>query len=285
VVAPPDLRNLAKHAAAQLHRAQAGLLEEALQPVRTRHGDASLARVHAAIEIYLGLRKPEYLDPLQRPSFLYLPGIQPRAFFERGDIAWLSSLEAATDYIRTELQAVLAKAEDLAPYVQIPEGQDPMQWRELNRSRQWSSLHIIRSGAWVAESRARCPRTAAVLATLPLPNMTGHAPEALYSVLQPDTHIPPHHGLANYKLVAHLPLIVPDSCAIRVGSETRGWREGECLVFDDSFEHEAWNRSTAVRAVLILDIWNPQLSAAERDGIAAIVSAIGAFRRGYCTPA
>lgn len=284
VIAPPHLRKLAAHAAEQLCRVQIDMLERALQPVRARHGDAALARVQAAAEIHLGLRKPAYLHPKQRPSFIYLPGVTPRAFFERGELQWLSNLEAATADIRAELRAMLEKTEDLMPYVQIPEGQDPMEWRELNRSRQWSSAHILRSGAWVAENRARCPHTAAALASLPLPYIADHAPEALYSVLQPGTHIPPHHGLGNYKLVAHLPLIVPDSCAIRVGDETRGWREGECLVFDDSFEHEAWNRSGSVRAVLILDVWNPLVTDAERDGIIAMVNALAAFRRSYCGP-
>ena len=41
------------------------------------------------------------------------------------------------------------------------------------------------------------------------------------------------------------------------------WQEGRCLVFDDSFEHEAWNRSDSVRIVLLIQLWHPDLSAAE----------------------
>ena len=281
-IAPPHLRLLAQHAAEQLRRTQAVLLEEALQPAHSRYGSAALARIKVAIEIYLGLRKPEYLHPLQRPSFIYLPGVTPRAFFDRREIPGLPGLEAATREIRAELEAVLGSTADLEPYVQIPAGQDPLQWRELNGSKQWSSLHILRSGAWVTENRKRCPRTAEALGSLSLPHIPEHAPEGLFSILLPDTHIPPHHGLGNYKLVAHLPLIVPGSCAIRVGDETRSWREGECLVFDDSFEHEAWNRSDSVRAVLILDVWNPLVTEAEREALTAMVGAIGAFRSAHC---
>jgi aspartyl/asparaginyl beta-hydroxylase (cupin superfamily) len=57
---------------------------------------------------------------------------------------------------------------------------------------------------------------------------------------------------------------VPDGdCAIRVGDETRRWHEGKCLVFDDYFEHEAWNRTDEDRLVLIVDLWHPGLSATE----------------------
>ena len=57
---------------------------------------------------------------------------------------------------------------------------------------------------------------------------------------------------------------MPDGdCAIRVGDDTRRWREGACLVFDDYFEHEAWNRTTEDRIVLIVDLWHPDLSADE----------------------
>ena len=64
--------------------------------------------------------------------------------------------------------------------------------------------------------------------------------------------------------IIHLPLVVPPDCSFRVGGETREWREGEAFGFDDTIEHEAWNRSDQDRAVLILDVWNPYLSDAER---------------------
>jgi aspartyl/asparaginyl beta-hydroxylase (cupin superfamily) len=65
--------------------------------------------------------------------------------------------------------------------------------------------------------------------------------------------------------VVHLPLIVPDGCEFRVGGETRPWRIGKAFAFDDTIEHEAWNRSNEDRAVLIIDAWNPHLSEQERE--------------------
>ena len=63
----------------------------------------------------------------------------------------------------------------------------------------------------------------------------------------------------------HLPLIVPPGCGFRVGGETREWREGEAFAFDDTIEHEAWNDSDQLRAVLIFDVWNPHLTELERN--------------------
>jgi aspartate beta-hydroxylase len=74
-------------------------------------------------------------------------------------------------------------------------------------------------------------------------------------------------------------LIVPDDCAIRVGGEEHAWKEGQCVTFDDTFEHEAWNRSDQTRVVLIMDGWNPHLSGVECEAITRLVEAIGDFNR------
>jgi aspartate beta-hydroxylase len=78
------------------------------------------------------------------------------------------------------------------------------------------------------------------------------------------THIDSHRGPTNLRLRCHLALKVPEGdCAIRVGEKTRKWHEGRCLVFDDYFDHEAWNHTEEDRVVLIVDIWHPGLSATE----------------------
>jgi aspartate beta-hydroxylase len=78
------------------------------------------------------------------------------------------------------------------------------------------------------------------------------------------THVQPHRGPTNLRVRCHLGIKVPDGdCAIRVGDETRRWEEGRCLVFDDYFEHEAWNHTDEDRIVLIVDLWHPDLSETE----------------------
>jgi aspartate beta-hydroxylase len=99
----------------------------------------------------------------------------------------------------------------------------------------------------------------------------------LFSLLRPGARIPPHHGFTNARLICHLPLIVPPQCALRVGNETRSWTEGEVVLFDDSIEHEAWNSSNEPRIVMIFDVWRPELSAEERDLVAAVLAAVDSF--------
>ena len=278
---PPTLRGLLRRAAESLRQAQTALMQESLEPVRERHGAEALARIDEAVEIYLGLKRNPYAHALQRPAIFYLPGLTPRSFFERADFPWTRALEAAVPRIREELDAVLASDEGLLPYVKVDAGTDPQQWGALDRSRAWSSLHLIKGGTRDEPNCARCPETLRALEGIPLPHIPDHAPEAFFSILEPGTHIPPHFGLANYKLATHLPLRIPPDCAIRVGNETRGWTEGECLIFDDSFQHEAWNRSQERRAVLIFDIWHPEVTLAEQEGIMAVLKAINDFNRKY----
>jgi aspartyl/asparaginyl beta-hydroxylase (cupin superfamily) len=97
----------------------------------------------------------------------------------------------------------------------------------------------------------------------------------MFSLLAPRTRIPPHSGVANTRLVCHLPLIVPPGCGFRVGAETRAWKPGEAFVFDDTIEHEAWNDSGELRVVFIFDVWAWALSEAERRAVAKILPRSG----------
>jgi aspartate beta-hydroxylase len=135
------------------------------------------------------------------------------------------------------------------------------------------SERIGRSGEWdVAFLYERGRRHDAVCDACPVTTrgVEGHnamrtlAGLIYVSRMRGGTHIAPHEGPTNLRLRCHLGITVPaGDCAIRVGHETRRWVEGDCLVFDDHFEHEAWNHTGADRVVLIVDIWHPGLSAAE----------------------
>jgi aspartyl/asparaginyl beta-hydroxylase (cupin superfamily) len=83
--------------------------------------------------------------------------------------------------------------------------------------------------------------------------------------------------MLNTRLICHLPLIVPGEGALRVGNETRPWVRGETLIFDDSIEHEAYNRSDQLRVVLLFDVWRPELTPEERDLVTAMFAAVDAF--------
>jgi aspartyl/asparaginyl beta-hydroxylase (cupin superfamily) len=183
-------------------------------------------------------------------------------------------VEAGADVIRSELQAVMAgERAELIPYVQYDDHLPMDQWRPLNRSRDWTAIHLLRNGAEVDANSRYCPRTMQLLRDIPQPDIPGASPNAMFSLLAPQTAIPPHSGINNARLVCHLPLIVPEGCWFRVGAEVRQWQPGTAFVFDDTIEHEACNPSDELRVVLIFDVWHPDLTVAERDAVAALVGA------------
>jgi aspartyl/asparaginyl beta-hydroxylase (cupin superfamily) len=208
------------------------------------------------------------------PSDYHYPGLPEIEFYECSLFAWLASLESLTEEITREFhKCVSAERNELVPYVKYAEGQPVRQWAELNNSLDWSAIHLIRNGKPVAINVQHCPKTMALLASLPQPHIVGASPNAMFSLLAPGAKIPPHTGVANTRLICHLPIVVPGDCWFRVGSERRIWQHGKAWVFDDTIEHEAANESASLRVVLIFDVWHPALSADERAGVSAIVGA------------
>jgi aspartate beta-hydroxylase len=165
----------------------------------------------------------------------------------------------------------------LRPYVDIPAGMPLDQWRELNQSRRWGVYYLWQEGTAIPDHIARFPRTVKALEAWPRCEVPGCSPTAVFSILDAKTHIPAHTGVANTRLIVHLPLIVPPGCLFRVGAERREWHPGKAFVFDDTFEHEAWNESDVPRAVLILDIWSPHVSIAERELVSQVSADVGEF--------
>ncbi|MGN6105560.1 MAG: aspartyl/asparaginyl beta-hydroxylase domain-containing protein [Kofleriaceae bacterium] len=135
---------------------------------------------------------------------------------------------------------------------------DPWVQREMY-GQGWSVFGLIAFGAPIDAALAQCPRTAAAIAEVPGLSTAG------FSRLAPGTRIQPHVGWVTTVYRAHLGLIVPPDCALRVGDETRAWREGEALVFDDTTLHEAWNDSDRTRTVLLFDFVRPGSEGAPAD--------------------
>lgn len=235
------------------------------------------ARWQEAVAILSGRSRPYVSEANQ----LAVPRLPAQPFFRRDMFDWVPAFERYTESIREEMLNALADTEEaFVPYVQYQPGEPVNQWQELNHSRDWTSYHLYRSGEPVQEHLARCPKTAEALALVDAVHLSGTCPNAMFSVLAPGTRIPPHHGESNARLVAHLPLVVPDGCLFRVGFDNRRWVEGEVLVFDDTIEHEAVNDSDRLRVVLIFDVWNPLLSPEERVIVQRLAAAERAFRLG-----
>ena len=236
---------------------------------------AASPRVGQALDLLLG-KAQLYL---QQPSMFYFPGLPQRQFYERGEFAWLPAVEAAFPAMRDELAAVLADGGEFDPYVAATPGR-PAPNNRLLDDPSWGAWYLWRNGEAVAGHAERCPATMAALEQAPIPVIKGRSPMALYSLLKPGTHIAPHHGMLNTRLICHVPLIAPEGCSLRVGGETREWREGESLIFDDSFEHEAWNRAASTRIVLLFEIWRPEISEAERAELTALFETVDLYPSG-----
>jgi aspartate beta-hydroxylase len=270
---PPELQAPLSHAREIVREntlALEKLLASRLDAVRHRHGNENLNRFDECVDIALGKKKAF----TQQPSMLLFPRLPAIQFYDDALFPWLADLEAAAGAIREELVAVMREdTEGFQPYVAHPDGSPLNQWKELNKSPRWSTYFLWRDGARVDEACARCPRTATVSEAIPvLDDTPNFGPTIMFSVLAPHTHIPPHSSVTNARLVMHLPLIVPEGCRFRVGNETRPWREGKAWVFDDTFDHEAWNDSDEYRVILMIDVWNPYLTLAERELVSTLLN-------------
>ncbi|MFT4045426.1 MAG: aspartyl/asparaginyl beta-hydroxylase domain-containing protein [Solimonas sp.] len=171
------------------------------------------------------------------------PVYDPRAF------AWTAALEAHWRLVRSELEQILIERDHLPAFHQILD-----EVRTITSDDQWKTWWLIGAGMDLSENQLRCPETMALLQRIP------GVLTAFFSILAPGKKIPPHRGAYNGVLRCHLGLIVPqpaEHVAIRVGNQICHWREGETLVFDDSFNHEVWNDTDGWRVVLFIDFPRP----------------------------
>ena len=222
-------------------------VREQVYDVTNSVGDKLLKRVNRAIG-----RQSEL--PLQ-------------AFYDPTDFSWVAPLEANWKAVRAELDAVVAHRSALPNFQDISVDQ-----YQLTDDDRWKTYFFYGYGFRSDANCARCPETTRLIEAIP------GMETAMFSILAPGKRIPPHDGPYKGVLRYHLGLIVPEApveqCGIRVGPETRGWREGESLVFDDTYQHEAWNETDSTRVVLFLDVVRP-LREPMRSINAAMIKAIG----------
>ena len=251
-------------------------VDEGLTAARAGVAGEERRRFDACVDHFLG-RRQIWANHCHGLHFPFLPADE---FFDRRHFPWLGEIEAKTDVIRTELEALIAEGSPgFHPYVEMEPGTPANKWSELDHKLDWSAFHLWRHGKRDEAACVRCPETAAAIEATPLAHLSNRSPNVFFSLLRPGTHLPAHTGVSNVRAIIHLPLIVPPGCAFRVGGETREWRVGEAFAFDDTIEHEAWNRSDRLRVVLIFDTWNPHLTPAERELLGRLFPV--ADRHGY----
>jgi aspartyl/asparaginyl beta-hydroxylase (cupin superfamily) len=269
----PEFAQIVRHAkqyVGERQRELADTIDRALTDELAHASTRDQRRMRAAADAWLGRRRI-YANHCEGLHYPFLPADE---FFDAEHFPWLGELEAATKTIVAELNAILSDPEPgLTPYISLPAGVPVNKWTGLNQSLDWGAFHLWKEGERFDEACARAPSTAALVESLPICRIAGKAPNVFFSILKAGSHIPAHTGVTNVRSVVHLPLIVPEGCAFRVGGETRSWVEGRAFVFDDTIEHEAWNRSERDRAILIIDVWNPHLSEDERAMVCELYQA------------
>lgn len=164
-------------------------------------------------------------------------------------LGWTTHLKANWSVVQAECDAVVADR-DAAP----PLGKIATYHRRIAPDDKWRSYFFEAHGYECGANRARCPQTAALLDGIP------NLETAFFSIMEPGTHVPRHKGFTKALLNVHLGLRVPagvDRCRIRVGDEIHGWKDGEILLFDESFPHEVWNDSDSPRSVLFIQVMRP----------------------------
>jgi hypothetical protein len=276
-------------ALAQLPEAYPPQMEPVIEIARGRHRDWQQRQFRALCDAVSTVTPmtPKFerfiasalhMEPFERegPTHYCYPGLGDAGYYNDSLFDWLAKLDAATDTVEAEFKAAVgAEAAQLVPYISYPEGVPLEQWAALNNNRDWTAIHLLQNGRRIDANARHCPQLMDLLAQLPQPHVGGAGPNAMFSLLAPGAHIPPHTGISNARLVCHLPLIVPEGCWFRVKEDTRLWQRGKAWVFDDTVEHEAMNPSTELRVVMICDIWHPALDEAERAGIKAVIEAGG----------
>lgn len=163
-------------------------------------------------------------------------------FEDASSYPFASELEKNWTVIRDEMTALVSRG-----FIDWPE--------KSLYGEGWTTFGLYAFGHKQAQNCELCPKTTELVERVPGMVMAG------FSRLAPGTHIKPHVGYdeySRYVLRLHLPLETNPHCALRVEDQTRLWEPGRALVFSDAFEHEAWNRGSTPRTILLLDFRNPR---------------------------
>jgi aspartate beta-hydroxylase len=143
-----------------------------------------------------------------------------------------------------------------------------------NDGRDWRMFILKAYGVEQPSNMAACPLLASLVRKLP------EVLSASFSFLGPRKHIPPHRGpirgIVRFYLVLAMPRAADGSPAsvLKIAGVEHRLDDGQFLLWDDTFEHEAWNASEEVRTVLSLDIWRPRMPVDMRLFSALVVQAV-----------
>ncbi len=170
----------------------------------------------------------------------------PKYFYSSADFQQLLFLEKHVETIKSELLNLIASDRELW-LTTFPD------YVDSGETDAWQVFSFLFFQMKNSSSGLMCPKTSEIIQQIP------ELISCDFSRLKKKTHLLPHKGYSKMVLRCHLPLVIPkhNTCRLRVENETQHWEEGKLLIFDDSYEHEAWNDSDEDRFVLLFDIPNP----------------------------
>jgi tetratricopeptide (TPR) repeat protein len=246
--------------------------------MRVQPCGATSKRLDSAIKCFFGLKKFVRNHEFQKGSFFNVPELSAKPFYNLDEIIGLRSF---VDVIRSNMASLklIIKETDKENYIDTIDSKS-MEREWLLLSKKWQSIHLLKS-------KRKCKATSEIeqfqkiFENHLVADCPPHAPEAFISLLPSDTVIPPHYGLSNVKLTVHIPIFVDKLSSITVGGKTVTWGAEAAIVFDDSFLHSANNQSSNSRAVLIFDIWHPELTIEEKQGIRDFMSIYDSWSQEY----
>lgn len=239
---------------------------------RVMAGGPELDRVKQFLRACAGERASAPVNPMQRPHYPCFPGLRHRPWHDPSQYEAVRILEDNFAAIREE--AIHLPDDARVDYTRAVT--PPRSWKQpwtLLRPRPapkaWTLYLMYHMGVSVEPVTGDCPKTLAIVDSLPRVCTDYTWGDFVFSAMNPGTHLPGHCSIDNLRVRVHLGIAIPENCTLRVGTETRTWEEGKCLVFEDSFEHEVHNRSGSRRVVLIADLWHPDLTDIEVRALTA----------------
>lgn len=206
-----------------------------------------------------------------RPSYIAYPDLNDSPFIQVKLKDKTLDQGKLIDLIKTQVLKILEKQPG-KPYVKQVQGIPPG-LEHLAGNNDWRSVVLYEAGQLKVDAAAKL--ISILENNFDLADCAPMAPEVMISILEPGTHITPHYGTSNIKHTLHIPILLPKGdLGIVVGGEKKIWQEDQCLLFDDSYLHEAWNKSDHTRIVLIVDLWHHNLSFAEKTFLRNVMPAI-----------
>jgi aspartyl/asparaginyl beta-hydroxylase (cupin superfamily) len=246
----------------------AGMVETAIQ---TKFQDQNVSRVIASWRLldrdyehkqwFAGISNKRYLQYCHS----YVPGLTVQPFWDTSAFAWCGQLQKQYASIRQEfLQATsdMTSLQDRGNNIWA--GATTANAAEYGES--WRTLVLMDRGQWDSINCQLFPVT-----TRAIRDCGVDAVEVFFARMQPHTKISEHSDFTNFVLTSHLPLVVPYSgtnqCRLTVGDTTREWLDGQLMLFDTSLIHDALNDSDQARYILMIRLWHPDLSDAEKQAL------------------